>query len=159
MSHLSGYPQRSLAWLTVGPPATVRLLKVVVLVQKKWIFLRWWWLWRRTRKWENDSEHGPRRVRRLHLQVQGPQPVYCPDSAYTSHRWTWLVQMCDTPGRDKDKLLLGMLTALQNEAAVKHYAKLLLVLRVHALHLNTQSRNSLLSNQCSVAFIAWAQQD
>ena len=36
-------------------------------------------------------------------------------------------QMRETRGRNKDKLLLGMLTALQNEAAVKHYAKLLLV--------------------------------
>ena len=35
MSYLSSYPRRSLAWLTVGATATVRLLKVVVTVQKK----------------------------------------------------------------------------------------------------------------------------
>ena len=63
-------------------------------------------------------------------------------------------QMRETRGRDKDKLLLGMLTASQNEAAVTHHTKLLLVLRVHVLRLNTQSRTSLFANQCSVAFIA-----
>ena len=62
-------------------------------------------------------------------------------------------QMRETRGRGKDKLLLGMLTALQNEAAVMHHAKLLLVC-VHVLRLNTQSRTSLFANQCSVAFIA-----
>ena len=34
MSHLSSYPRRSLVWLTVGVTAKVRLLKVVVTVQK-----------------------------------------------------------------------------------------------------------------------------
>ena len=48
-------------------------------------------------------------------------------------------QMRETRGRDKDKLLLGMLTASQNEAAVTHHDKLLLVLRVHVLRLNAQS--------------------
>ena len=62
-------------------------------------------------------------------------------------------QMCKMRGRDKDKLLLGVLTALQNEAAVTHDAKLLLMLRVNVLHLNTQSRTSLYANQCNVAFI------
>ena len=63
-------------------------------------------------------------------------------------------QMREMQGRDKDKLLLGMLTASQNEAAVTHHAKLLLVLRVHVLHLNTQSRTSLFASQCSVALNA-----
>ena len=63
-------------------------------------------------------------------------------------------QMRQMQGRDKDKLLLGMLTASQNEAAVTHHAKLLLVLRVHVLRLNTQSRTSLFASQCSVALIA-----
>ena len=64
-------------------------------------------------------------------------------------------QMRETRGRDMDKLMfvIGMLTASQNEAAVTHHAKLLLVLRVHVLRLNTQSRTSLFANQCSVPFI------
>ena len=63
-------------------------------------------------------------------------------------------QMRETRGRDKNKLLLGMLTASQNEAAVTHRTKLLLVLRIHVLCLNAQSRTSLFASQCSVAFIA-----
>ena len=62
-------------------------------------------------------------------------------------------QMCKIRGHVKDKFLLGVLTASQSEAAVTHHAKLLLVLRVHILHLNTQSRTSLYANQCNVAFI------
>ena len=63
-------------------------------------------------------------------------------------------QMRETQGRVKNKLLLGIWTASQNEAAVTHHAKLLLVLRVHVLRLNTQSRTNLFANQCSVVFIA-----
>ena len=60
-------------------------------------------------------------------------------------------QMRETRGRDKDKLLLGMLTASQNDT---NHAKLLLVLRVYVLRFNTQSRTSLFANQCSVVLIA-----
>ena len=63
-------------------------------------------------------------------------------------------EMRETRDRDKDKPFIRMLTASQNEAAVTHRAKLLLVLHVHVLCLNTQSRTSLFANQCSVAFIA-----
>ena len=63
-------------------------------------------------------------------------------------------QMEKTRGLDKDKLLLEMLTASQNETAVTHHAKLLLVLRVHVLRLNAQSRTSPFASQCSLAFIA-----
>ena len=82
----------------------------------------------------------------------------CKDHNYTVLAAQKLVtierQMRETRGRDKDKLLLGMLTASQNEASVTHYTNLLLVLYVHVLRLNTQSRTSLFANQCSVAFIA-----
>ena len=62
-------------------------------------------------------------------------------------------QMHEMRGCDKDKHSLGMLTASQNEVAVTHHAKFLLVLRVQVLHLNTQLRTSLFASQCSVAFM------
>ena len=54
-------------------------------------------------------------------------------------------QMSQARGHDKDNILLGMLTASQNDAD----AKLLLVLHVHVLRWNTQSRTSLFASQCS----------
>ena len=62
MSHLSIYPRRSVTWLTVGVTGTIRLLKVVVALQKNLIVWQWGRLLRKNHKPEDDSENGPGRV-------------------------------------------------------------------------------------------------
>ena len=70
-------------------------------------------------------------------------------------------QMREVQGRDKDTLLLGILTASQNEDAVKHHGRAATAsaARTRTTFYYTIKGQSVCKKKCSVACIAWAPQD